>query len=172
MKSSGQPNNSFELFHKYSERLAEKWGLNSASDPHLPAIITSDPNTPRKFLALFAQSTEKDILERLAANPNTPDDVLMGLADHYDSAVRLALANNNRAPDMVIETLVEDDSVNVRFTVASNPNSSKRALEALEDDNNPYVVRRASKTLNRIKALKKKEIENCADTSREIVNQQ
>lgn len=155
MNSFGQTNNSFELFHKYSERLAAKWGLNSASDPHLPAIITSDPNTPRKFLALFAQSTEKDILERLAANPNTPDDVLMGLADHYDSAVRTALANNNSAPDEVIESLVDDDSINVRYTVASNPNSSKQALEALEGDSNPYVVRRASKTLHRIKALKK-----------------
>lgn len=172
MKSIGQSNNSFELFHKYSERLAEKWGLNSASDPHLPALITSDPNTPRKFLALFAQSTEKDILERLASNPNTPDDVLLGLADHYESSVRLALANNNCAPDKVIESLVEDDSVNVRFTVASNPNSSKRALEALEDDTNPYVVRRASKTLNRIKALKKEDVENRGEISREVVNHQ
>ncbi|MBI1271883.1 hypothetical protein GC174_15770 [bacterium] len=159
MNSSGQKNNSFELFHKYSERLAAKWGLNSASDPHLPAIITSDPNTPRKFLALYAQSTEKDILERLAANPNTPDDVLMGLADHYDSAVRTALANNNCAPDKVIESLVEDESVNVRFTVASNPHSSKRALKALERDCNPYVVRRASKTLNRISALNNEAVE-------------
>lgn len=159
MNSFGQTNNSFELFHKYSERLAAKWGLSSASDPHLPAIITSDPNTPRKFLALFAQSTEKDILERLAANPNTPDDVLLGLADHYDAAVRLALANNNCAPDKVVESLVEDESVNVRFTVASNPHSSKRALEALESDCNPYVVRRASKTLNRIKSLKKEDFE-------------
>lgn len=145
--------NSFEIFHKYSERLAEDWGLPSASDPRLPAIITSDSKTPRKFLALFAQSTEKDILERLASNPNTPEEVLIGLADHYEQSVREAAANNNEAPDAVSESLAQDENLNVRFAVASNPHSSLKALESLQEDWNPYVVRRANKTVNKLKAM-------------------
>lgn len=148
--NKGSGTNSFELFHKYSERLAEKWGLSSASDPRLPSIITSDPNTPQKFLALFAQSSENDILERLASNPNTPEEVLIGLADHYEQSVRVAAANNNKAPDTVSESLARDESINVRFSVASNPHSSQDALERLEEDGNPYVVRRARKTLENL----------------------
>ena len=146
--------NSFEIFHKYSERLADDWGLASSSDPRLPAIMTSDANTPKKFLALFAQSTEKDILERLASNPNTPEEVLIGLADHYEQSVREATANNNMAPDVVSESLAKDENLNVRFAVASNPHSSTKALEHLSEDWNPYVVRRARKTINKLKAVK------------------
>lgn len=147
--------NSFEIFHMYSERLAENWGLSSASDPRLPAIIASDSNTPRKFLALFAQSTEKDILERLASNPNTPEDVMIGLAEHYEQSVREAAANNNQAPNVVSESLAQDESLNVRFAVASNPHSSEKALETLENDWNPYIVRRARKTLTKLDSVKR-----------------
>ena len=145
----------FELFQEFSDKLVKEFDLNSKSDSELPKIITSDKRTPEDILALFAETGNKEILERIACNPNTPKSVLMKLINHKSTDVRIACANNNKAADCVSEELAEDESLNVKFAVASNPHSSGKALNKLEDDENPYVARRASKTLTRLEALDK-----------------
>ena len=135
--------NLVETFNEYCQRKYKYLGLSSFNDPQLPDLICSDSHTPENFLALYAMSTECDLLEKLAANPNTPIEVLAGLAFHYETSVRAKTASNAKISITLSESLAIDESLPVRFVVASNPQSSARALKLLQTDLNKFVANRA-----------------------------
>lgn len=139
-----------ESFQSYCHKRAIQLGINEFDDHLMPEIIIADSNTPGRFLALFAQSSECRLLERLSANPSTPNEVLLGLAYHYENSVRLSVAKNMNSSNTVSESLAKDESINVRFAVASNRNSSIKALKMLQSDRNVFISKRANTTIRSI----------------------
>lgn len=130
----------------YCRRNYKLLGLRSINDPDLPEVLCADSHTPRRFLALYAQSSESELLELIASNPNTPESVMAGLAFHYVASVRAMAASNKMLSISLSESLAFDESAFVRFALASNPRSSRLALELLQKDNNLWISKRATKT--------------------------
>lgn len=135
-----------ESINDYCRRTFKTLGLRSVNDPELPEAICSDKHTPKRFLALYAQSSESELLELIASNPNTPESVMAGLAFHYVESVRAMAASNKKLSTSLSESLAFDESAFVRFALASNPRSSKLALQLLQKDSNLWISNRATKT--------------------------
>lgn len=135
-----------ESINDYCRRNFKVLGLRSINDPELAEVICSDVRTPRRFLALYAQSSESELLELIASNPNTPESVMAGLAFHYVASVRAMAASNKMLSISLSESLAFDESAFVRFNLASNPRSSKLALELLQKDSNLWISKRATNT--------------------------
>ena len=142
-----------ETYLEYCQRAYKLFGLSSFSDPELPEVICTDAHTPQRFLALYAQSSESNLLNKLASNPNTPQDVLAGLAYHYETSVRVMTASNSRISVALSESLALDESCSVRHSVASNLSSSVEALRLLRTDLNRFVSKRANNTLDKLKTM-------------------
>ncbi|MBX9691468.1 MAG: hypothetical protein K2Z81_03725 [Cyanobacteria bacterium] len=116
----------------------------------LPGVKAADPCTPASILALLAQTTELDVLEKVGANPSTPREVLLRLCHHQDSEIRNAVIDNPNIPDEALEILTNDDDADIRYAVAENHNIALRFIEHLCGDYNPFVAARAQRTLCRV----------------------
>ncbi len=116
----------------------------------LPGVLAADPCTPASILALLAQTTELDVLEKIGANPSTPHEVLLRLSLHQEFEVKNAIIDNPNASDDVIEILTGDEDADIRYAVAENHNIAIRFIVHLCDDVNPFVANRAERTLSRV----------------------
>src|SRR5690606_1472344 len=94
--------------------------------------IASDPSTPPTVLKCIAyESSNAEVLERVAANRSTGNDVLASLATNADKDIRLAVANNHNANRITIGPLLVDESPTVRYILAENPYTDEFVLEKL-----------------------------------------
>lgn len=112
-------------------------------------LIAMHPQTPPAVLAMMTERSSPSILERIASNPNGSAEVIEFLATHPDSEVRMAVCENPSVAEDTLMILVNDPCADVRHCLAENHNIPERVLEALTEDENPYVVHRARRTLER-----------------------
>lgn len=119
----------------------------------LMKYVASDKKTPSSVLNAIAGNTSNvELLIRIAANPVSPSKLLHELATHENKEVRLAVADNPNASGLVVAPLVDDESPTVRYVLAENPTTNEFVLEKLTRDDNPFVAHRAEETLFRLNA--------------------
>lgn len=120
------------------------------SNDSLMKLIASDIRTPVTVLKTISENTSNvELLRRIATNPNTSEEVLNRLAKHGNKEVRLALATNPNTANIAVTPLSFDDSPTVRFTLAENPYTNTVVLETLRDDEDPVIAYQAQETLTR-----------------------
>ena len=109
-------------------------------------------NEPGNWTCYSAGDSTAEWVMQAAENPSTPADILGMLAESCNVEVRMAVGDNGNASLETMMILVEDESADLRYQLAENHNVHESVLELLSKDSNPYVARRAQKTLARMEA--------------------
>lgn len=117
-------------------------------------IIATSLKTTPDVLEALSRTASPMILELIAGNANCAPSLLNKLAKHPSAHVRLATAENSHTSLETLWILVTDEDADVRFGLAENHHLPDAILKALSEDENPYVVSRAVKTLERIEAAR------------------
>lgn len=117
-------------------------------------ILATSLKTTPDVLEALSRTASPIILELIAGNANCAPSVLNKLAKHPSANVRLATAENSHTSIETLWMLVMDEDADVRFGLAENHRLPEAILKALSEDENPYVVSRAAKTLERIEAAR------------------
>jgi hypothetical protein len=105
---------------------------------------------PADWTCYSAGENTSDRVMKSAENPATPPEILNMLAESCNLEVRKAVADN---PSTQLETLMMlalDESADLRHQLAESHNIHYSVLRLLSRDSNPYVVRRAERTLARL----------------------
>lgn len=112
-------------------------------------IMAGAPETSISSLELLAHCNDELVRRRVCENSHCSVELLCEMADDCSPEVRIAVCHNSSTPVAVLQKLLDDPSVDVRYSLSTNYSLPLSYLKQLMEDENPYVARRATKTLSK-----------------------
>lgn len=110
-------------------------------------LIAGNPNTPARVLEKLARDSDATVRRHVAENAACPESILERLCIDSNSEVRVTALSRSNYPRGRMDELLESNDLDALYMIAESYDSDDMTIHILVRHPNPYISRRALKTI-------------------------